>query len=118
MQITSLNKYVMQKMGGLNLSAQALRELGWAHGETSVSLHINLDEKKLIIIRSGEFIKDPNIHSLYRSATIGVLGFLTIDKEVRQSLGWEIGEEFRQTLDKNLKGILITKVEVEETKDG
>lgn len=113
---TSLQKYVMQKTGGINLSTDALRELGWERGKTFVDLYIDLKRMALIIIESGstialtkEQLKD--VFPLFRSATIGVYGFLTVDKEIRQRLSWEIGGEFRQTLDKNLKGILITKVE-------
>lgn len=117
MQITSLNKYVMQKMGGLNLSAEALRELGWKRGETSVDLYIDLKREVLIIIESGKSVEGlpkaqmDDVESLFRSAVIGTIGFLTVDKEIRQRLGWEIGGEFRQTLDKRLKGIIIAKVE-------
>ena len=111
MQITSLNKYVMQKTGGLNLSAEALRELGWERGKTTISLYIDFVQKKLVVVKYDTLLKVSGLHSLFRSSTIGVLGFLTVDKEVRQNLGWEIGDEFRQTLDKNLKGIIIAKVE-------
>lgn len=121
-QITSLQKYVMQKTGGLNLSAMALQELGWERGKASVDLYSDLKRKRLILVKSGESVEDlpkgqiGDVESLSRSASIGVLGFITVDKWVRQKLGWELGGKFRQTLDRSLKGIIIK--EAEESENG
>ena len=112
-QITFKPKYIMQKNGGLNLNADALQELGWEKGETLIEQYIDLKRKRLIIVKKDT----PTVFDkLFRSYPIGQLGFMTIDKETRLRLGWEIGEEFRQTLDKRLKGIIISKVK--ESEDG
>ncbi len=119
-QITSLKKYVMHVTGGLNLSADALKELGWKRKETRVDQYIDLKRNRLIIIERGAPIsglsKDvaDDVQSLFRSYPIGQLGYMVIDKDTRQRLGWEIGDEFRQTLDMNLKGIIIIKVDDSE----
>ena len=120
-QITSLKKYVMHMTGGLNLSADALRELGWKRKETWVDQYIDLKRNQLIVVKRGESISGlskavaDDVFSLFRSYPIGQLGYMVVDKETRQRLGWEIGGEYRQTLDMNLKGLIITKV---EEKDG
>lgn len=119
-QITSLKKYVMHVTGGLNLSADALRELGWKRKETWVDQYIDLKRNRLIIVKRDASIsglsKDVanDVFSLFRSYPIGQLGYMVVDKEIRQRLDWEIGGEYRQTLDMNLKGIIITRVEEKE----
>lgn len=116
-QITSLKKYIMNKTGGLNLSSDALRELGWKRKETWVDQYIDLKRNRLIVVKRGESIsglsKDEadDAQSLFRTYPIGQLGYMAIDRETRQRLGWELGGEHRETLDMNLKGIIITKVE-------
>ena len=122
MQITSLKKYVMHITGGLNLSADALKELGWKRKDTWVDQYIDLKRHQLIIVERGASIKGlpkimiTDVHSLFRNYQIGQLGYMVIDKDTRQRLDWEIGGEYRQTLDMNLKGIIVTKVE--ESEDG
>lgn len=115
-QITFSPKYIMQKNGGLNLNSNALYELGWDKGETWIDQYIDLKRNRLIIVEKDTPAEGFN--SLFRSYLIGQLGFMTIDKETRLRLGWEFGDEFRQTLDKKLKGVIISKVKVEESENG
>ena len=120
-QMTSPKKYMMNITGGINLSADALRELGWKRKETWVDQYIDLKRSRLIIVERSKSIsglsKDvaDDVHSLFRTYPIGVNGYMAIDRETRRRLGWEIGEEFRQTLDTNLKGIIIIKAEEAES---
>ncbi len=115
-QVTPSQKYILQKNGALNLSYLALHELGWKRGETSIDQYIDLKRNRLIIVESGASVgglpkkEIENVQPLFRSYQIGQLGLMSIDKETRQRLGWELGEEFWQTLDKRLKGIIITRV--------
>jgi len=116
-QMTSPKRYIMQTTGGLNLSSDALRELGWKRRKTWVDQYIDLKRNRLIIVKRGTSIsglsKDiaDDVHSLFRTYPIGQLGYMSIDRDTRQRLGWELGGEHRETLDMNLKGIIITKVD-------
>ncbi len=116
-RMTSPKRFVMHVTGGINLGADALRELGWKRGETWIAQYIDQKRNRLIIVKRDASIsglsKDvgDDVRSLYRAYPIGQLGYMVIDKETRRRLGWEIGDEFRQTLDMNLKGIIIIKVE-------
>jgi len=116
-RMTSPKKYIMNKTGGLNLSSAALRELGWKRKKTWADQYIDLKRNRLIIVKRGTSIsglsKDEadDVQSLFRTYPIGQLGYMAIDRDTRQRLGWELGGEHRETLDMQLKGIIITKVD-------
>ena len=119
-QILIPRTYVLHKQGGINLSLDACKDLGWKPGRWAVDQHINIKDSKLLIVPkdAGAFgLPDEEYRKyqpLWKPFSISKNGYMTITSDTKKHLGWLDSDKFKQTIDKEVGGIIITKSEEQE----
>ena len=114
-QIVMSGAYTLQDSGGLSLSAEAMKQLGWKLGDCQLGQHVDLRNERVVLVKHLETVKPSHrriegLLPLLRTFPVSHRGYVTIDKGARERFGWRGGMRFSQTVDLEMRGIIVEKL--------
>ena len=99
----------------IQINPEAIETLNWIKGEIECVQMVDIAAGRIYVLELGSGVPPSEMGTLVpvlgTTFLLTKAGGMTISSKARRELGWNIGDRFSQSLDKRIKGVIVSRIE-------